>query len=105
MSSNVSARPVPNNCSHKRFTIVLAVSGFLLLVPHIARPRRLPRAFFGMGFRACGTAGLTISPFTSQLPLSKTFVVRCIAGGLSIITGVVGTFTVSNDQYNFLFVS
>src|SRR5438552_10398241 len=91
-SSRVSTRPVPNNCSQKRLIIVLAVSGFCLLVIHMARPRRLLGAFFGIGFRECGTAGCTTSPLTSQLPRSNTFVVRCIEGGLSIITGVVGTW-------------
>src|SRR5438477_11453664 len=98
ISSNVSASPVPNNCSQTRFIIVLAVSGFSLLVNHMARPRRLLGAFFGIGFKACGTAGVTISPFTSQLPLSKTFDVRCMVDGLSIIIGVVGTFAFKSDQ-------
>src|SRR5215471_18531002 len=102
-SSSVSARPVPKSCSHTRFTIVRAVSGLSLLVIHIARPNRLCGAFLGRGFNECGTAAVTTSPLTSQLPRSKTFVGRCIDNGLSIMIGVVGTFVVSNDQNSFLF--
>src|SRR6476646_1255687 len=104
-SSNVSARPFPNNCSHTRLIIVLAVNGFSLLVNHMARPRRLLGAFFGIGFKACGTAAVTTSPFTSQFPLSKILVGRCMSDGLSIMIGVVGTFAVRSDQKIFLFVS
>src|SRR5436190_4105993 len=104
-SSNVSARPVPKSCSQTRFTIVRAVSGFCLLVIHMARPRRLLGAFLGRGFNEWGTAGITRSALTSQLPRSKTFVGRCIDMGLSIMIGVVGTFAVNNDQNIFLFFS
>src|SRR5678815_2676437 len=103
-SSNVSAIPVPNNCSHKRFTMVLDVSGFCLLVNHIATPKRLWGAFFGNALSACGTSGCTTAPFTSQLPFSNTLDTRCMSVGLSIITGVVATESfLIKLQYVFFF--
>src|SRR5690348_16196180 len=102
-SSSVSAMPVPNNCSHKRLTMVLDVSGFCLLVIHSAKPKRLRGAFFGNAFNECGTSGCTTSPFTSQLPFSKILLTRCMYDGLSIITGVVATESLqSKFQYVLL---
>src|SRR5271170_113694 len=89
-SSNVSAKPVPNNCSHNRFTIVLDVNGFSLLVIHIANPSLLCGMPAGIEFSECGTSASTTFPFDNQLPLSNTCEALCMYEGLSIITGVEG---------------
>ncbi len=94
-------------CSEKSVPIHGSPS-FLLSVDFVWRltrspsPNRLCGAFAGNGFNEWGTSGFTSSPFTSQLPRSKTWEARCISDGLSIITGVVGTSALYNSLV-FLF--
>src|SRR6478736_6764969 len=101
MSSSVSTKPIPKICSQTRFTKVLDVSGLSLLVIHIARPNRFFGASIGIEGSEAGTSGSTVSPFTNQLPLTKTCVVRFIDKGFSIMMGVVGTLLLSSDQKSF----
>src|SRR5688572_4468976 len=98
--------PVPKSCSHNLFTIVLDTSGFLLSVSHIARPSLFFGALAGIAkLNELGTAGSTSFPKVNLLPLSKTFVLRHIHEGFSIITGVVGTSAFTKFQNIFLLTS
>ncbi len=96
-------KPCPNNCSHKRFTMVLAVSGFFYLVSHIARPSLFAAHLLAMDSENAAHPAVTSSPFTSQLPLSKTLVFRNISLGFSIIIGVVTTFSEFIKSQKYLY--